>query len=220
MYKILEIKPSASQDEIKQAYYKLAKQFHPDFNPLETGADQFRRVQKAYEVLSNPQSRQTYDIENRFNEDLSDDIKDKVYAQKLGKKNYYMTRQMKDFYHTQWTDFKKPKWYHPYNGLDVRSQYLYRKKNDERAWFLPPYVDIAIEWCEINRLYIYFLMFISADFYRLYKKYWANEREKLEFEILNSSFSLGLFEEDEDAMMENEFTIPEIAKTLQKQSES
>src|SRR5690606_24847970 len=100
-----------------------------------------KRIQKAYEVLSNPHSRQTYDIEHRFNEDLSSDIKDQVYAQKLGRKNYYVTRQMTDFYHTQWTDYKKPDWYHPYGGHDVRSQYLYRKKQDERAWLLPPYLD-------------------------------------------------------------------------------
>lgn len=127
LYEVLKIKPSASQEEIKQAYYKLAKEHHPDFNPVESDGSEFKKIQEAYEVLKNPHSRQSYDIEHRFNEDLAMDVKDKVYSQKYGKRNFYVTRQMKDFYHTQWTDFKKPKWYHPYNGYDIRSQYLYRK---------------------------------------------------------------------------------------------
>ena len=106
----------------------LLNKFHPDFNPSEADGEKFKTLQKAYEVLSNPHSRQTYDIENRFNEEMSVDEKDKAYAQKVGNNNFYVGVQMKDFYYTQWTDYKKPKWYHPYNGLDVRSEYLYRKK--------------------------------------------------------------------------------------------
>ena len=186
----MEIKPSSSQVEIKKAFYKLAKLYHPDFNPAETDGEEFKRIQKAYEVLSNPHSRQTYDIEHRFNEDLSSDIKDKVYEQKLGRKNYYVGKQMTDFYHTQWTDYKKPDWYHPYNGHDVRSQYLYRKKTDERAWALPPYLDIFLDWLEVNRIYIYFLMFFLGDIYSIYRNWKKVNREKLEQELLSDSFSL------------------------------
>lgn len=145
LYDILGIKPSSSQADIKKAYYTLAKKYHPDFNPNDDEGSNFKKVQTAYEILSNPHSRQSYDIEHRFNEDLSTDIKDEVYAQKLGRKNYYVGRQIKDFYHTQWTDYKKPDWYHPYNGHDVRSQYLYRKKQDDRMWSMPPYLDIFLD---------------------------------------------------------------------------
>lgn len=198
LYKILKVKPAATQDEIKKAYYALAKKWHPDFYKGDSDGSEFKRIQKAYEVLSNPHSRQTYDIENRFNEDLSVDIKDEVYARKLGRKNYYVTRQMKDFYHTQWTDYKKPSWYHPYGGHDVRSQYLYRKKNDERAWFVPPYIDIFLDWWEVNRIYIYFLLFFLGDLYRLYKNYKLKQSDDLEMELLQSSFSLDFLSDDDD----------------------
>ena len=68
------MKTTASSKEIKLAYYKLAKKYHPDFNPGEgkdqdKAAEMFKKIHKSYEVLSNPISRQTYDIENRINED-------------------------------------------------------------------------------------------------------------------------------------------------------
>ena len=195
-----------------KAFYALAKKYHPDFNPLETNAEQFKRIQKAYEVLSNPNARQAYDIENRFNEDLSADIKDNVYAQKLGRKNYYVTRQMKDFYHTQWTDYKKPDWYHPYNGHDVRSQYLYRKKNDDRAWFIPPYLDIALDWAEVNRIYIYFILFFIGDIYGLYKYYQDQKREKMQLEILQDSFSLDILDSMKEETEDN-FVVYDASKT-------
>jgi hypothetical protein len=198
LYKILLVKPSASQDEIKKSYYTLAKKYHPDFNPLEEKGDQFKRVQKAYEVLSHPMTRQTYDIENRFNEDLSNDIKDTVYASKLGRKNYYVGRQMTDFYHTQWTDYKKPHWYHPYNGYDVRSQYLYRKKQDDRMWDLPPYVDIAFEYIEEYRIYLYLLAFAMIDAYWFYRSYINKQKDNLDLELLNESFSLDMLNSGED----------------------
>ena len=71
LYTVLGVKTTATPKEIKLAYYKLAKKYHPDFN---TGDSQkksteiFKKINKAYEVLSNPISRQTYDIENRINE--------------------------------------------------------------------------------------------------------------------------------------------------------
>jgi DnaJ-class molecular chaperone len=70
LYTLLQVKTTASAKDIKLAYYKLAKKYHPDFNPEggEATAEMFKKVNKAYEVLSNPISRQTYDIENRINE--------------------------------------------------------------------------------------------------------------------------------------------------------
>ena len=65
-YEILGVKRSASQDEIKRAYRKLAKQHHPDRNPDDPAAErQFTEVLQAYEVLGDPQKRSQYD---RFGE--------------------------------------------------------------------------------------------------------------------------------------------------------
>ncbi len=61
-YKILEISKTASQDEIKKAYRKLARKLHPDLNPTDKDAHKkFQQVNEANEVLSDPEKRKKYD---------------------------------------------------------------------------------------------------------------------------------------------------------------
>lgn len=61
-YKILNVDKKASTEEIKKAYRKLAKQYHPDKNPDDKAAeDKFKDVSEAHEVLSNSEKRQKYD---------------------------------------------------------------------------------------------------------------------------------------------------------------
>jgi DnaJ-class molecular chaperone len=60
-YQILGVSKTATEAEIKKAYRKLALQYHPDRNKGKDAESKFKEVTKAYEVLSNPQKRQTYD---------------------------------------------------------------------------------------------------------------------------------------------------------------
>ena len=59
-YQILGISKTASTDDIKKAYRKLALAYHPDRNKTKEAEAKFKEVTKAYEVLSDPQKRQAY----------------------------------------------------------------------------------------------------------------------------------------------------------------
>ena len=62
-YAILGVSRDASADEVKRAYRKLARRFHPDANPNDAeAAEHFKEVTHAYEVLSDPDKRQRYDM--------------------------------------------------------------------------------------------------------------------------------------------------------------
>jgi DnaJ-class molecular chaperone len=61
LYDRLEITPDASTSDIKKAYYKLSKQWHPDKNPSDTAKQKFQEIAEAYEILSDDEKRKNYD---------------------------------------------------------------------------------------------------------------------------------------------------------------
>ena len=61
LYETLEISENASADEIKKAYRKLARKYHPDVNKDKDAEEKFKEINAAYEVLSDDQKKQQYD---------------------------------------------------------------------------------------------------------------------------------------------------------------
>src|ERR671939_1731834 len=61
-YAVLGVSASATQDEIKKQYRKLAARYHPDKNPNDAkAADRFKEISEAYQVLGDPERRKQYD---------------------------------------------------------------------------------------------------------------------------------------------------------------
>ena len=85
-YEILKISRDASQDDIKKAYRKLAKKYHPDMNPgfPEHAEKAFKDVNRAYETLSDPGKRSNYDFgkksqnDNRYKRDPESNSNEKT----------------------------------------------------------------------------------------------------------------------------------------------
>ncbi|MBK9285828.1 MAG: J domain-containing protein [Sphingobacteriaceae bacterium] len=86
-YEILGVKENATAAEIKAAFRKLAKLFHPDKNP--NGQDQFRKIRKAYEILGNPSLRRSYDLKLKYYRNSNT----KTNYKKPGTKNWSFEEQ-------------------------------------------------------------------------------------------------------------------------------
>ncbi|WP_436669384.1 DnaJ C-terminal domain-containing protein [Paenibacillus kandeliae] len=65
-YDILGVSSTASKQEVKKAYQKLAKQWHPDVNKDEQAESKFKEITEAYEVIGNEKSRQQYDEKLKY----------------------------------------------------------------------------------------------------------------------------------------------------------
>ena len=61
-YAMLGVRRDASSDEIKRAYRRLARELHPDVNPDPETQEKFKVISQAYDVLSDPEKRQMYDL--------------------------------------------------------------------------------------------------------------------------------------------------------------
>ena len=69
-YQVLGVDKTASQDDIKRAFRKLARKYHPDLNPNDaTAKDKFQAINEANEVLSDPEKRKKYEYVSAHTKD-------------------------------------------------------------------------------------------------------------------------------------------------------
>jgi len=132
-YEVLGVSFEADYEEIKKAYYGLAKKFHPDINPSPESLEKFKEIKKAYEVLGNPNLRISYDIENKIsNLDLNSRTEsDNRFTKKYGKRVMKGPRTIKNFYFDKWSDYRTPKWSNFKTGMDNKSEYIFREYDED-----------------------------------------------------------------------------------------
>ncbi|MBE9169250.1 DnaJ domain-containing protein [Pleurocapsales cyanobacterium LEGE 06147] len=105
-YQTLEVNPQATQQEIKQAYRRLVKLFHPDTQTKNADRDKIIQINAAYEILSNPRSRRSYDL------NLTSDLGDRFSVNReqrtaRAQREYQRYRQAgraEDIHHQRWLE--------------------------------------------------------------------------------------------------------------------
>lgn len=76
-YDILGVSPTASADDIKRSYKKLALKYHPDKNPQ--GSDKFKEITEAYEILGDAEKRRVYDMTGENTQQPRDDLFSRMF---------------------------------------------------------------------------------------------------------------------------------------------
>jgi DnaJ-class molecular chaperone len=101
-YQILGVPKNATEKEIKAAYRKLARKWHPDANPddVEAAEEKFKEIQEAYEVLGDPKKRKKYDTLGRDWQRASDQAEPQQQQQRSPFGNEYAGDGFSDFFET------------------------------------------------------------------------------------------------------------------------
>ena len=84
LYEILELKPNASQVEIKKAYHRLVKIYHPDKNNSPDANERFQKIHSAYEILINDKSRYEYQKMNETEQFSFVEVLEKIISDTFG----------------------------------------------------------------------------------------------------------------------------------------
>src|SRR6266481_239708 len=78
-YAALGVKKTASAEEIRKAFRKLARKYHPDVNPDKSAEEKFKAISEANDVLSDPKKRKVYDQLGYYSDNISPETAD-AYA--------------------------------------------------------------------------------------------------------------------------------------------
>lgn len=170
-YEILGVSFDADYEEIKKAYYALAKKHHPDINSEPDSLEKFKEIKKAYEILGDPNLRISYDIENKFSNPNSSSRSesDMRYTSKYGKRVMKGPRTIKNFYFDKWSDYKIPKWSNMRTGMDYKSEYIFREKDEDLD--LSHRTNWLIKFIKRYRFVFYALILFGVDLFILFDNF-------------------------------------------------
>ncbi len=157
-YKILGVTPNATQEEIRKAYRALAKKYHPDVNPDKMAQSKFIEITEAYQILSDPEKRRTYDKVKSF---ISESEEERGKEVKQDEEPITVSEQPEEVQYLLLGEFRKlynisvPKRYPPlrtYNGVGIMLiGFLPLKRrvtieHQNKLWSRVFNVDIMMAW--------------------------------------------------------------------------
>ncbi len=137
-YRILEIPPDASKQEIKRAYWRQAKKWHPDVNPSEEAQTQFIRLNQAYEILVNGKLPPKPVVYTPSYTDSQEELLQRLYRQKRYREQYQ--ERAAQFARMQYEEFKK-------NNEIFKSSF----------WYIPAKIFTYFAWIVGNLVGVGFL---------------------------------------------------------------
>lgn len=112
-YNVLNISKNASEKDVKQAYRKLARKFHPDLNPNDKEAEKkFKEINEANEVLSNAEHRKKYDTYGeqwQHAEEFEKAKQQEKYAKSTGNSGRYAEEDFSDFFENMFAGARQQK---------------------------------------------------------------------------------------------------------------
>jgi len=200
-YIVLGVNNTASAEEIKAAYRKLAKKYHPDRNPNNKAAeDYFKEVQQAYSTLSNPVKRKKYDLKFRhFSEPKSTPTSHTTY-----RGNAYQYAQQQANYRKQ-----------QYRGTEKKSETKKKDKSESIqiiasvgvALILMNFIISNSSDSSLDKTYAESKKIAPLSFEIENETFDANELQPVDFDFVNSPYSSFFGKEINDLQSKNFFSI-------------
>jgi len=181
LYELLGIKPTASQADIKKAYYEKVKLYHPDTNSDPAAEETFKTIGKAYETLKDPISRQVYDL-GKANPNFSENPND-FNHQSSGEysKHYSNYAKSNDQSYSEYYDNK----WHGY-GKEYTTK---RSSRDEYSEFRSTaYTERGFD-NTITRIFLVVAFLLVLDFYNQYRKAKRREFVDVQKELVKTGFN-------------------------------
>ena len=142
-YKVLEVSPNASTEQIREAYLSLSKKFHPDSKKSHEHPDtssKFSEINEAYRVLANKREREAYDKKVFQKSDLvtDSDLSMQNFKASIDYKNPLRSESYKSPYNSRHARLKTDKswldYYKPFSGKKVQKSVQEKLDNNDPFW--------------------------------------------------------------------------------------